>query len=209
VHSALKQAGFAPEEIRRSWQALRYGVTITAHGWRHLVRSDQKADQSQATLTIWVYFDLRFRQPLVLATNLDAEAATVFRLYCDRWPVEQVPLFAKQLLGLQRHFVFAPASIWRLPELALLMGNILTVMATLLPPMPSGYWDRYPKKRPDACHAHWNRRLFQIPIPFRSEFGKKRREPTTYQRESTPIGACRRSFQPAAALFEAAYGPHC
>lgn len=184
-------------------------VTITAHGWRHLVRSDQKANQTHTTFTIWVYFDPRFQLPLVLATNLEAEAATVFRLYCDRWPVEQVPLVAKQLLGLQRHFVFAPASIWRLPELALLMGNILTVMATLLPPMPSGYWDRHPKKRPDACGVHWNRRLFQILTPFRSEFGKKRHERTTYPRESRRIGACRRSFQPTTASFEANYGPHC
>jgi hypothetical protein len=29
VHSALQQAGFSPDEIRRSWQALRYGV------WSH------------------------------------------------------------------------------------------------------------------------------------------------------------------------------
>ena len=184
-------------------------VTINVHGWRQVVRSDQKVSQTNATFTIWVYFDPRFQQPLLLATNLDADAATVFRLYCDRWPVEQVPLVAKQLLGLQRHFVFAPASTWRLPELALLMGNILTVMATVLPPLPSGYWDRHPKKRQDDCDALSNGRLFQILTPFRSEFGKKRRERTTCRRELRRIDECRRWFRPNTALLESNYGPHC
>ena len=187
----------------------QYDVMITVHGWHGVVRSDQKANPTNQTFTIWVYFDPRFRQPLVLATNLDADAATIFRLYGDRWPVEQVPLVAKQLLGLHRQLVFAPASVWRLPELALLMGNILTVMATVLPPIPSGYWDRHPKKRLDDCGGHWNRRLFQSPTRFRNEFGKKRRAQTTCRRALRRIGGCREPFHPTAALFEADYGPHC
>ena len=49
------------------------------------------------------------------------------------------------MLGLHRQFVFAPESCARLPELALLMANILTYLVTVLPPMPTGFWDRHPK----------------------------------------------------------------
>ena len=71
---------------------------------------------------------------------------SVFALYLDRWPVEQVPLAAKQIIGLHRHFVFAPQSCLRLPELALLAGNVLSYLAAVLSPMPTGFWDRHPKK---------------------------------------------------------------
>ena len=58
--------------------------------------------------TIWVFFDPLYLKPMVLGTNLDAPAETIFRLYLDRWPVEQPPLVAKQMLGLHRQFVFSP-----------------------------------------------------------------------------------------------------
>ncbi len=64
----------------------------------------------------------------------------------DRWPVEQIPLVAKQMLGLHRQFVFAPESCQRLPELAMLVGNVLSYLALVLPPMPTGFWDRSPQK---------------------------------------------------------------
>ena len=161
------------------------GVTITIdfQGWQDVVRSDQKvADVEETfTFTVWVFFDPRFQHPLVLATNLPAAAATIYQLYQDRWPVEQVPQAAKQMLGLQRQFVFAATSVYRLPQLALLMGNVLTIMAVQLPPAPSGYWDRRPKKRRDACEERWAGRNFQTRTPWRSEFGKKRRLAPTYR----------------------------
>ena len=70
----------------------------------------------------------------------------MFLLYRERWPVEQLPLAAKQMLGLQRAFVFHPESVYRLPELALLTGNILSYLAATLPPIPTGFWDTHPKK---------------------------------------------------------------
>jgi hypothetical protein len=122
------------------------GRTIRVHGWRGLVRSNQKVAANNETFTIWVFFDPLYRKPLVLGTNVVARPETIFRLYLDRWPVEQVPLVAKQLLGLQRQFVFAPTSRQRLPELALLAANILTHLAASLPPMPTGFWDRQPQR---------------------------------------------------------------
>ena len=102
-----------------------------------------------ATFSIYVFHDPLYKHPLVLATNLvKVQAETVFRIYRDRWPVEQPPLSAKQMIGLHRQFVFAVASCFRLPELSLLAGAILTYLAAVLPPVPSGFWDRSPKPTP-------------------------------------------------------------
>ena len=46
------------------------------------------------------FFDPRYREPLILAANFDASAETIYQLYRDRWPVEQLPLAAKQMIGL-------------------------------------------------------------------------------------------------------------
>lgn len=184
-------------------------VTVHGHGWHGLVRLEQKVAASNEPLSVWVFFDPRFRHPLVLATNIAASAQAIYHLYGDRWPVEQPPLVAKQMLGLQRHFVFAPASLWRLPELALLVGNVLTIAATLLPPIPSGYWDRHPKKRPVGCGARWPAPVFPILTRLKGEFEKRPLIPPTCPRALPPIGAVRDRFQPADARFQANFGPHC
>jgi hypothetical protein len=84
------------------------GRIIQVQGWHDLVRADQKVADAAKPFTIWVFFDPLYRKPMVLGTNLDAPAETVFLLYLDRWPVEQPPLAAKQMLGLHRQFVFSP-----------------------------------------------------------------------------------------------------
>jgi hypothetical protein len=184
-------------------------ITVEFQGWHNVVRADQRVATTNETVTVWVFFDPRFRDPLVLATNLVATAATSYHLYRDRWPVEQVPLVAKQMLGLQRQFVFAPTSVWRLPELSLLLGNVLTIMATLLPALPSGYWDRHPKKRPAGSGGRWRRRLFQTLTHWTSEFGKKRRSATTCPRALPPIAGCREAITPIERRFQVDFGPHC
>ncbi len=122
------------------------GRTIRAHNWSNLMLSELKVDRSVETFSIWVFFDPLYTNPLVLGTNLSLQPWSIFGLYQDRWPVEQVPLVAKQMLGLHRQFVFAPESCQRLPELAMLVGNLLSYLALVLPPMPTGFWDRCPKK---------------------------------------------------------------
>ena len=94
------------------------------------------------------FFDPLYKKPLVLGTNLVASGKTIFLLYLDRWPVEQVPLATKQIIGLHRHFVSNFICCWRLPELGFLAGNMLTHVAMMLPPLPTGYWDKKPKKTP-------------------------------------------------------------
>jgi hypothetical protein len=95
--------------------------------------------------TIVVARHPRFEHPLVLATNLSVSGEAVWRLYHDRWPIEQIPLAAKQMLGCQRQYVFAKESRWRLPELAMLAGNLLSYVAANSKPVASGFWDRNAK----------------------------------------------------------------
>jgi hypothetical protein len=161
---------------------------ITACGWQDLMRADLKVADEHELYSVWVFADPLFKTPLVLGTNLSAAPKVIFSRYLDRWPVEQIPLAAKQLLGCQRQFVFAPTSCWRLGELAFLVGNILTWLAVLLPPQPTGYWDRHPKKHPVGYDGSWQRLFFQKISFLTSNFEKSARRPTIYQRELMLIG---------------------
>jgi hypothetical protein len=162
--------------------------TITACGWHGLMRSDLKVADDHELYSVWVFADPLFKTPLVLGTNLSAEPEVIFSLYLDRWPVEQIPLATKQVLGCQRQFVFAHTSCWRLGELAFLVGNILTWLAVLLPPQPTGFWDRRPKKRPDGYGGSWQRPFFQK-IPFLTgNFEKSGQLQTIYRKELMLIG---------------------
>lgn len=149
------------------------GRTIVVHCWRSLVLAKHKVADQHDPFDILVFFDPLYVEPLVLGTNVSLSAETAFKMYLDRWPVEQVPLAAKQILGLGRHFVFAPESCQRLPELSLLTGNMLTHLAASLPPMPTGFWDRCPKKRPEGYVGSWLRLIFQKKPSQRDNFGKR------------------------------------
>ena len=78
-----------------------------------------------------------------MATNLPVSAYALWCLYRDRWPIEQMPLAAKQMVGAHRAFVFGDESRHRLPELALLAGNILTYVAATTGAVATGFWDGY------------------------------------------------------------------
>lgn len=161
-----------PPDVKEQFQF--QGRTIHVHGWHGLVRPDQKVDTKHETFRIWVYFDPLYSDPLVLGTNLTATPKAIFQLYLDRWPVEQVPLVAKQLLGLQRQFVFAHASRHRLPELALLAANMLTYLAAVLPPLSTGFWDRCPKRTPGRLRRVLARLGFPKKHPLDRRLRKKR-----------------------------------
>jgi hypothetical protein len=124
------------------------GRTIQVAIWYQLVTVDTKVDAAAKTFTIYAYTDPAYKMPLLLATNLTCAPDTAYLLYRDRWPVEQPPLSAKQMIGLHRSFVFATESCFRLPELALFAGNMLSYLAATLPPFPTGFWDRSPKRTP-------------------------------------------------------------
>src|SRR5207244_8212596 len=102
-----------------------------------------------------------YAEPLLVISPLPAPGAVILARYQDRWPVEQWPLSAKQMLGGVRQFVFAPESRQRLPELLLLAGSLLSHAAATLPAVPSGFWDRQPRPTPGRLR----RALAHSPFP--------------------------------------------
>ena len=140
-------------------QFVQDGRTIRVQTWYNLVTAKTPvapvagaagaAGAAAATFVIHVFHDPCYQQPLVLATNLvAAQPQTAYRIYRDRWTVEQAPLAAKQMVGLHRQFVFAPESCFRLPELSLIAGAMLAYSAAVAPPIPTGFWDRSPAPTP-------------------------------------------------------------
>ena len=117
----------APDQQR---QFVYQGQHIQIAFWHGLVGADRPATadtkNAPGAFSIYVYDDPLYKQPLVLATDLRFAPPTAYLIYRDRWPVEQAPLATKQVIGLHRHFVFAPEVCFRLPELGLVAGAILT-----------------------------------------------------------------------------------
>jgi hypothetical protein len=142
-------------------------AVIRAEWWDGLVLPDVALDRP--TFRIVVIHDPRWTEPLVLATTLAVSARALRDLYLDRWPVEQLPLAAKQLLGAARAFVSAPETCQRLPELALLAGSILTYLAATQPAIPTGSWDRRPRPTPGRLRRLLAHTVFPttFPLPHR------------------------------------------
>lgn len=147
-----------PDRVE-SWQ--EEGIEFRAEFWDHLVLPDTKATPDAANFHVAAIYDSRFKHPWLLASPISLTGPAWYGLYRDRWPIEQVPLVAKPLLGSQRQFVFAEESCYRLPELTLLAASIQTYLAATLPAVPTGFWDRDP--RPTA--GRLRRVLAQAPFP--------------------------------------------
>ena len=168
----------ADEEV--GWEEA--GVRLRAQVWRDLV--PLCAGSAAPPLTVVALFAPRFRDPWLLATPLPLPPPVLRALYRDRWPVEQLPLVAKQLLGAARQFVSAPQTCQRLPFLALLAGAILAYAAATAPAVPTGFWDRRP--RPTAGRL---RRVlagspfpadFPLPAPLRAKQAPTAHLPTGF-----------------------------
>jgi hypothetical protein len=128
----------SPPDATAQWVVA--GRTIQAQVWENLVLST--AQPGAPAFRCAVIHDPRYQEPWVLVTNLPVSAYALWCLYRDRWPVEQLPLAAKQMLGAHRAFVFGGESRHRLPELALLAGNILAYVAATTTAVATGFWDR-------------------------------------------------------------------
>ena len=148
-------------------------VLVRAEVWPDLVVAD--AAPASPTFAIVAVHDPRHREPLVLASPLPVSARALRDLYRDRWPVEQLPLAAKQLLGAARQFVHAPETCQRLPELALLAGAVLSYVAAATPAVPSGFWDR----RPHPTAGRLRRLLARTPFPHECPLPARIREKAT------------------------------
>jgi hypothetical protein len=137
------------------------GVALRAEIWEDLILPGVIPAPQAKTFRVYAIYDPAFTTPWLLATPLALKAATVKAMYLDRWPVEQIPLSAKQMIGAHRQFVHADESIQRLPELALLAGSILSYLAATAPLAPTGFWDRQPKRTP----GRFRRMLMGKPFP--------------------------------------------
>jgi hypothetical protein len=150
------------------------GRTIKVKGWYDLVLPGVVPQPDNDTFDIYVFEDPLYHDPLVLGATLRLRPATSFALYQDRWPVEQVPLAAKHMIGAHRQFVFAYQSCQRWPELALIVGGILSYLAATLPPIPTGFWDKQPKATPGRLRRLLARVNFPNDYPFEPQLRKKR-----------------------------------
>lgn len=137
-----------PPDREEDWT--EEGRTLRAQVWTGLVLPDEGPDagsDAPGFLVVAVY-DPRYRDPLLLATALALTPEQVRGVYRDRWPVEQLPLAAKQMIGAVRQYVHEPETCQRLPELALLAGAVLSYAAATGPAVATGYWDRRPQRTP-------------------------------------------------------------
>jgi hypothetical protein len=172
------------------------GRNLRAEIWRDLVLPKTLPSQDNETFDVYAIYDPLFAQPWLLATPLKIKAESVRAIYADRWPVEQVPLSAKHMVGAHRQFVHADESIQRLPELALLAGSILSVLSATFPLSPTGFWDRTPKRTP----GRFRRLLFGKPFPedvaFPEQLRKKRSATAHLPKGILACRAIKHSFVP-------------
>jgi hypothetical protein len=158
-----------PPDWVATWQ--EDGALVRAAGWDDLVLPD--AAPGAPTFRIVAIFDPRWSEPLLLASPLAVSPRALRDLYHDRWPVEQVPLAAKQMLGAARQFVSNPETCQRLPELALLAGSVLTYVAATQPAVPTGFWDRRPRPTPGRLRRVLARGEFPMDFPFPTRIRQK------------------------------------
>jgi hypothetical protein len=149
---------------------------LRAEFWEDLVARDAKP--GAPTFTCVVIHDPRYREPLLLLSDLIVCGRDYQGLYRDRWPVEVLPLSAKQMLGAVRQFVSAEESRQRLPELSLLAGAILSYVAATQEAVATGFWDRAPK----ATSGRLRRVLSRVSF---SELGAL---PEQYRKKNSPTG---------------------
>lgn len=134
---------------------------LTIQLWHNLVCTTQKVAADAPTFSIAVIHDPRYNQPWLLASTIPLSHQAWPAIYRFRWTVERPPLIAKQLLGSHRQFVHSIDVGARLFALSLLVASMLAYFAAVLPPIPSGFWDRNPK--PTA--GRLRRLLTSLPFP--------------------------------------------
>lgn len=146
--------------------------TLRAELWRALVVPD--AAPGSPTFTVVAISDPAYAEPLLVATSLDLTPQVLRELYRDRWPVEQLPLAAKQMLGAARQFVHEQETCQRFPELALLAGAVLTYAAATSPAVPTGSWDRRPRRTPGRLRRLLAQADFPADFPLPARIRIKR-----------------------------------
>jgi hypothetical protein len=193
----------SPDEIVLWTEGRR---TLRAAIWRDLVLPDAPA--GSPPFRVLAIHDPRSREPLLLATPLPLAPAIAHALYRDRWPVEQLPLAGKQMIGAARQFVHAPETCQRLPELALLAGAFLSYAAATGPAVPTGFWDRHPQPTSGRLRRLLARcpfpRDFPLPARLRQKAAATAQLPTGFYRPRCSPTRRRQARRRAASLARAA-----
>lgn len=160
----------APDRIE-TWT--EGSAELRAEIWDNLILPGVKPGPTAKVFRVYAIYHPDYNTPWLLATHLNLKATTVLAMYRDRWPVEQIPLAAKQMVGAHRQFVHADESIQRLPELALLAGSILSYLAATAPLAPTGFWDRKPKRTPGRFRRLLMGKVFPQSYPLPQQMRKK------------------------------------
>ena len=95
-------AASVPDRVE-TW--LENGVTLQAEIWEEGILPGVIPGKEAKPFRVYAIHDPAYATPWLLATALNLKAATVKAMYQDRWPVEQIPLAAKQMVGAHRQFV--------------------------------------------------------------------------------------------------------
>jgi hypothetical protein len=158
-----------PPDRTTTWQEGE--AVLRAEQWAALVLPD--AVPGSPTFQVVAIHHPRYPEPLLLASPLAVSPRALRALYADRWPVEQLPLAAKQMVGAGRQFVSEPETCQRLPELALLAGTILSYAAATQPAVPTGFWDRRPLPTPGRLRRMLAQAGFPRDFPFPARIREK------------------------------------
>ncbi|MEA1866678.1 MAG: hypothetical protein U9N19_01025 [Thermodesulfobacteriota bacterium] len=160
----------SPDETQ-AW--VEDGRTIRAEIWRDLVFNENKVSENNRTFDVYAIHDPEYDKPWLLAVSVPLNAKSVHAIYKDRWPVEQIPLSAKHMVGAHRQFVHNEESIQRLPELVLLAGSVLSFLAATAPAIATGFWDRKPKRTPGRFRRALHGKAFPEDAPISGQVRKK------------------------------------
>lgn len=158
-----------PPDRTETW--LWHGRQLYAQVWEQLVNAT--GTPKAPTFTCYVIHDPDYREPWLLVSSLNLSAAEAHTAFRERWPIEQLPHTAKQLLGAHRQFVFGEDARQRLPELALVSGALLMYLAATQPAQPTGFWDRTPRPTAGRLRRLLARQQFSEDWPLLEHIRKK------------------------------------
>jgi hypothetical protein len=158
-----------PPDRTETWYEA--GRLVQAQVWVDLVAST--ARPGAPTFTGYLITDPAYHHPLLLVSSLALTPAQANAAFRERWPVEQLPQTAKQLLGAHRQFVFGQNSRQRLPELALVCSSLLMYLAATQPAQPTGFWDRAPQPTAGRLRRRLARLQYSDDWPLLADIRKK------------------------------------
>jgi hypothetical protein len=190
TYKGMQIEATAPDRVQ-TWH--HHGLEFRAEFWDDLVLNDLKPSVENPTFTVVAIYDPRFEEPWLLACPIKLDGPDMWGFYHDRWPIEQLPLASKHMVGAHRQFVSAEESCYRLPELSLLAGSMQTYLAATLPPIPTGFWDRNPKGTPGRLRRWLARTTFSDLLP--PEQGRIRKKSSVTGHLPKGVLAHRRSKQ--------------